>query len=246
MPRVTPMTPTEREAYARGCGCFASGNADEALETFSRLLESRSDFADVHYMVGVLRDRQGDDEGASQSLRRALRLNPSYAEALLALASVHERRGEFDRSREYAERASSASRRDGHALDPTTRGKLANLQAAVADAYVQVGEFREAIEGYRKALDHCPGFHDIRQRLGATLRDAGLPDKSLAEFQRVLRAKPELLDARIQLGLTYYTLGRAPDARREWQAVLSEDPSNQHARMYLRMVANPSAASDDR
>ena len=241
MSRVTPMTPVEREAYTRGCGCFATGDADEALLSFSRLLESRSDFADVHYMMGVMHDRQGDDEDASRSLRNAIRLNPSYAEALLALASVHERRGEYDRSREYAERAASVSRRDGHALDPTTRGKLANLQAAVADAYAQVGEFREAIEGYRKALDHCPTFHDIRQRLGAALREAGLPDKSLAEFHRVLRARPELLGARVQLGLTYYTLGRTPDARREWNTVLREDPSNRNARMYLRMVTTPPA-----
>ena len=130
MSRVTPMTSREQDAYARGCGCFAIGEVDEALETFSSLLETRSDFADVHYMVGVLRDRKGDDAGATESLRRAVRLNPSYAEALLALASVHERRGEYDRSREYAERAAAVSRRDGRALDPTTRGKLANLQAA--------------------------------------------------------------------------------------------------------------------
>ena len=108
MSRVTPMTAGEHDAYTRGCGCFANGDVDGALDTFSTLLESRSDFADVHYMVGVLRDRKGDEEGATESLHNAIRLNPCYAEALLALASVHERRGEYDRSREYAERATSA------------------------------------------------------------------------------------------------------------------------------------------
>lgn len=238
MPRVSPMTAGEQDAYIRGCGLFANGDVDQALETFSSLLKSRSDFADVHYMVGVLLDRKGDEEGATASLGTAVRLNPSYSEALLALASVHERRGEYDRSRDYAARAASSSRRDGESLDAITRGKLANLQAAVADAYLQVGELREAIEGYRKALDRCPEFHDIRQRLGAALREAGLPDKALAEFHRVLRAKPELSAARVQLGLTYYTLGRTPDARREWEHVLRDDPTNRNAKMYLRMVAD--------
>jgi tetratricopeptide (TPR) repeat protein len=237
MTRVSPMTSAEQDAYARGRGAFANGDIDEALETLSSLLESRGDFADIHYMVGVLRDRKGDDTGATENLRNALRLNPSYTEALLALASVYERRGEFDRSRDYAQRAASSSRRDGRSMDPTTRGKLANLQASVADAYSQVGEAREAIEGYRKALDLCPEFHDIRQRLGAALREAGLPDKALAEFQRILRVKPDMLSARVQLGLTYYTLGRTPDARKEWETVLREDSSEQSARMYLRMVA---------
>ncbi len=232
------MTAGERDAYTRGRGGFASGDVDQALETLSTLLKSRSDLADVHYMVGVLRDRKGDPDGASESLRNAIRLNPGYAEALLALALVHERRGEYDRSQEYAVRAASLSRRDGRSLDATTRGKLANLQAAVADAYVQVGELREAIEAYRKALDLSPEFQDIRQRLAATLRESGLPDKALAEFQRVLRAKPKLQAARVQLGLTYYTLGRTPDARREWNNVLREEPSNSHAQMYLRMVGD--------
>ena len=124
----------------------------------------------------------------------------------------------------------------GDVLDATTRGKLANLQAAVADAYAELGEFREAIESYRKALDHCPEFHDIRQRLGVVLREAGLPDKSLAEFHRVLRAKPGLHDARIQLGLTYYSLGRVEDATEQWSNVVAEQPDHADAVMYLRMI----------
>ena len=158
-------------------------------------------------------------------------------EALLALASLHERRGEYGRSQGYAERASQLSRPTAAGLDPTTRGKLANQQALLADALVEAGERRDAIEQYRGALDRCPTYHDIRHRLAVTLREASLPAQAAQEFQRILRLHPGLLDSQIQLGLTYYSMGRTPDAVCEWNSVLEKDPSRDEARMYLRLVS---------
>jgi tetratricopeptide (TPR) repeat protein len=230
------MTSSEREAYTRGRALFERGETETALGEFNELLKTQGGFADVHYMVGVLLDRKGDLQGAGESLQLAIQLNPSYAEALLALATVYERAGNFDRSRKLAERAAALSRSGPNRMDTTTRGKLANLQAAVADAYLQAGERREAIEGYRKALERCPEFHDIRYRLGVALREEGLPDQALREFKRVLRGNPGFLEAQIQLGLTYYGLGRAQDALERWNAVLKQDPSREDARMYARLI----------
>jgi len=194
-------------------------------------------------MVGILLERKGDLEAATDSLRQAIRINPSYAEALLALATVHEHRGDYERSRELAERASMVSRGAPGALDATTRGKLANLQAAVADAYADVGELREAIEGYRKALDRCPDYHDIRYRLGVVLRESGLPSQAEQEFRRVLRSNPVFLDAQVQLGLTYYTMGRSHDAIEQWTKVLQQVPGRDDAKMYMRLLKGEAPSS---
>jgi tetratricopeptide (TPR) repeat protein len=236
------MSAAERELYAQGRASFERGEVDRALEYLTSLLERKSGFADLHYMVGVLHDRRGEVEEARGHLRDAIRLNPAYAEALLALASVYERDGDYERSRELAERAAQASPIVAGNLDATTRGKLANLQAAVGDAYVQVGEYREAVDAYRKALDRCPDFHDIRHRLAMALRSAGLPHQAELEFKRVLRGNPDLLEAQVQLGLTYYTMGRAPDALGLWNEVLRRDPSQRDALMYIRMVSGAASA----
>jgi tetratricopeptide (TPR) repeat protein len=235
------MTAADRELYVQGRASFERGEVERALEALTLLLPRKVGFADLHYMVGVLLDQQGDTDGARDRLHDAIRLNPSYTEALLALASVYERDGEFDRSQELAERAASAAPVVPGPLDATTRGKLANLQASVGDAYAQVGEWREAIDAYRKALDRCPDFHDIRHRLGIALREVGLPHQAELEFKRVMRGNPDLLGAQVQLGLTYYTMGRAPDAVGLWSEVLRHDPSQSDALMYLRMVRGPEA-----
>ena len=236
MAQPIQLTTTERDTYARGRTHFERGEIDPALEAFASLLETRENFADIHYMVGVLFENKGDLAAAAESLRKAIRLNPQYAEALLALAAIYEQTGDYDRSREMAERASSTSRGDAGILDPTTRGKLANLQASVGNAYAEAGERREAIEAYRKALDRCPEYHDIRQRLGITLREAGLPHQAAKEFKRCLRANPQLIDARVQLGLTYYSLGRAADALAQWEQVASHAPQREDVQMYMRLL----------
>jgi tetratricopeptide (TPR) repeat protein len=235
MNQAQPMSGSERRAYALGKRCFERGDSVAGLSVFDRLIRTRS-FADVHYMMGVMHGQRDDLAAASKSLREALRINPAYTEAMLALANVYEQQGDYDRSREIAERAGGLARPANGALDATTRGKLANLHAQLGDAYRDVGEFREAIEAYAKALDRCPNFHDIRHRLGVALRNAGLPDRAIAEFGRVLRNHPTYYDSAVQLGLTYYSLGRIVDAGAQWEAVVAEQPNHADALMYLRMV----------
>ena len=238
MLRARELSPEERERYQLGRQSFDRGDLDGALDHLNRLLETRAGFADVHYMVGLLHERRGDLESSAQSLEHAVRINPGYAEATLALVSVYEQRGEFERSRALAEEMATPRRfaSSEGLVDPTTRGKLANLQAALGDAYREVGELRDAIEAYRKALDRCPDFHDIRHRLGVALRETGLPDQAAQEFRRVLRANPGYLASAVQLGVTYYGLGRTAEAIHEWESVVRQEPAREDARLYLRMV----------
>lgn len=227
---------SDDELLLRGRRAFEQGDEATSIACLERLAAHGRRFADVHYMLGLLHERRGDLPAALARLQEAIRINPAYVEALLALASLHERSGDYDRSQGYAERASQLSRAAAGGLDPTTRGKLANQQAALADALARAGELREAIEEYRRALDRCPTFHDIRHRLAVTLRDAGLPAQAAREFQRILDMQPSLLDSQIQLGLTWYSMGRTPEAIAEWNAVLEKDPGRDAARMYLRLV----------
>ena len=227
---------SDREILLRGRRAFERGEDAAALENFARLTTHGLEYADVYYMVGMLHERRDDLDAALDNLRSAVRINPSYVEALLALASLLERRGDFDLSQSYAERASHLSKATAGELDSTTRGKLANQQAALGDALAQAGEKRDAIEQYRRALERCPTFHDVRHRLGVTLRDAGLPFQAAQEFRRVLRVHSGMLDSQIQLGVTYYSMGRTPEAITEWEAVLDKDSSRDEARMYLRLV----------
>jgi len=229
------MSPEERDAVRAARGSFERGDDEAALAAFSRVLSAHPGYADLHYLVGLVHERCGALDEAVASFERALKINPRYAECALALASVFEQRGEWERSRALAGRLGAAVSGSG-ALDPTTSGKLANLHAALGDAYREAGELREAVESFRRALDLAPTFHDIRFRLAVTLREAGLPAQAIAELKRVRRGNPAFLEASVQLGLTYWSLGRSDQAITEWKQVLSAEPSREDARMYLRLI----------
>jgi tetratricopeptide (TPR) repeat protein len=233
---TAPLTAPERQAYRLGVKSFERGDDEAALAQLKTLLRTRRGFADVHYMVGVLLERREEIEESARCFVRALRINPDYAEARLALASLYERQGDFDRSREINEHTRARRAASEGVLDPTTRGKLANLQAALGDAYREAGDLREAALAYRKALDRAPDFHDIRQKLGVCLRESGLPARALDEFRRIQRSHPDYLDAAVQAGVTLFSLGRTDEALREWESVLARDPERRDARMYLRLV----------
>jgi tetratricopeptide (TPR) repeat protein len=231
------LSAEERVAWRLGVRSFERGEVEPAIGYLTRLVATRPRFADVHYMLGILYEQRGELDEAARRLEHALALNPDYTEARLALASVAEQRGDFDRSRELVAAAPLDARAAALAsgADRLTRAKLANLQAALGDAYREAGELGESIAAYRKALDRCPEFHDIRYRLAVALREHGLPGEAARELERVVRANPGYLDARIQLGLAWFSLGQWARATEQWQAVLASDPARDDVRMYLRL-----------
>jgi len=237
-------SPTDRERLKQGRLAFERGDDAAALRHLGQLVAAGHRFADVHYLIGLIHERRDDLESAATSLREAIRINPAYVEALIALASVCERRGDFAQSQGLAERADQLSRAGSGGLDPTTRGKLANQQAGLADAFAAAGLRREAIEQYRQALERCPTFHDVRHRLAVTLREAGLPFQALQEFERILDGKPDLQESRIQLGLTCYAMGRTAEAVAAWREALALDPARREAAMYLRLIGRDETAVD--
>jgi len=230
------LTPGERLALHRGQRGIERGDPEGALADLRQLLTTRPRFADAHYWSGLAHEAQGELPEATTCLEEALRLNPGYVEARLALACVYEQQGEWRRARALAETARRLAAPGRGRIDATTQGKLANLHAALGDAYREVGELQEATAAYRKALDHGPRFHDVRLRLGVVLREAGLPRQSLSELERILRADPGQTGARVQLGVTLWSVGRREEAGAAWREALACDPTLADARAYLRMA----------
>lgn len=238
------MKPEIRHHLNAGRESYAAGDFGEAEPHLNAVLEHHDGFADVHNMLGVIHHQAGLMQKARQRFERALEINPRYTEAALNLAVCYNELGRYEDARAVYERAAGSPAATEstprpaarHIDDAFVRGKIANLHADLGQAYYAVGMLDAASEEYRKALELCPTFVDIRTRLGMTLRDAGKYDESVAELDAAKVAAPDYLPARINLGVTLWCMGRQGEARSEWQSVLAQDPGNRSCAAYLSMA----------
>src|SRR2546427_2674846 len=170
-----------REHFQRGDYSLAAGHLEQAVARGVA-------FADVHHMLGVVYHHLGEFAAAQRALEKALAINPNYVEAGLNLAIVCNDLGQYERAQQVYGAALSRARSRGkrepngdEPMDNYTRGKIANLHAAVADGYLSMRRPNDAAAEYRRAPSPRPtlvglrpppapalgGGDDIRRALGA-------------------------------------------------------------------------------
>jgi len=228
-----------REHFQRGDYSLAAGHLEQALARGVA-------FADVHHMLGVIYHHLGEFEAAQRALQKALDINPGYVEAGLNLAIVCNDLGQYERAQKIygaaLERARARGKREPNGdepMDSYTRGKIANLHAAVADGYMSIRRPTDAAAEYRRALSLCPTFVDLRLRLAHALREANDIEGAVAEFRIAVQHAPAYAPARVALGIALYTGGRLEEAVGQWEEVLRMDPQHRMASMYLKLARSP-------
>ncbi len=215
---------------------YAKRDFEKAEQFLRQVLDEQDRFADVHDMLGVISHSRGNFVQAERHFERALELNPSYTEAALNLAVTYNDRGKYEAAREIYTRIKGRPAGAVTTLDPFARGKLANMHADLAQAYVDSGLVREAVDELRKAVALCPQFADLRTRLGSLLRDTNDLEGAREQYEAAVNARPGYVPARIQLGVTLLSLGRSDQAEEHWKKALEIEPDNMHVKMYMRML----------
>ncbi len=207
----------------------------KAETIFNKIIAGKKEFADVYNMLGVINQQGGQFNKAIAYFQRALKINPSYTEAMLNLSVIYNDLGEYKLAKQILAKSKKQTAKKGDKLDPFLRGKLANKHAEVADIYRGVGIYGRAIDEYQHALELAPHFYDIRNRLGICLREEGLKKEALKEFQKIAKEKPTYTEAQIQLGITLYSLSKKKEARQVWLKLIGQNPKHELVRMYLKL-----------
>ncbi|MBI5513132.1 MAG: tetratricopeptide repeat protein [Deltaproteobacteria bacterium] len=207
----------------------------EAEPLLRALLARSQDHADVHNMLGVVHHQRGEFDDARRCFEAALTQNPRYSEAALNLAVTCNELGRYSEARKVYSTLTERTRSEQR-LDRFTRGKLANLHAQVAHAYASVEHYPNAAEEYRRALELCPDFGDLRTRLGQVLRELGDHNGAVREFRQAIAQDSRYVPAYIALGVAHFAAGERAEAEKAWQGALAQDPDNRSAQCYLRTL----------
>ncbi len=210
----------------------------ERAEHYLRQVLERDDarFADVYNMLGVIHHDRGRFEEAQGCFEESLSINPNYTEAALNLAVTYNDLGRYDEAKKIYKAALSRGEDAPGQLDPFIKGKIANLHAEVAQAYVDAGMLPDAMHELRKAILLCPTFSDLRLRLANLYRQQGDLDAARFELEEAVDARPAFVPAHIALGVVLLALGDKDKALVRWRRALEIDPENKAAAMYVRMT----------
>jgi tetratricopeptide (TPR) repeat protein len=174
-----------------------------ATQVFRSLLEKEPHNVWGHYYLGLAYRRQGRHTEAIEALERAVRAEPSLAEAQAALAEtlLHEGRAE----------AAVEAYRSALALVPAR----AEYHDGLGLGLQRTGAYTEALAAHRKALELDPGHLAAREHSSLCLLHLGELEAARAEAQQLLALQPDSVSAMVVLAAA-----SAREGDLEWSELL--------------------------
>ena len=113
--RLPPLGLRSSQQRAVGAGAIAEayrladgGRLKEAAVICESILSKGAASPQALYLLGLVRDAEGDSASGEALYRKALYLDPTYYEALVQLSLIRKRHGDFQESRVLQERANRA------------------------------------------------------------------------------------------------------------------------------------------
>ena len=149
------------------------GRFDAAQIEFEQAIRYKPDSAESHYNLGKLHSIQDNWEPARKALEVAVRLDPSYVEAVDALGFALEALGD--------DAEAVAMYRRAVALNEERKGFFASPHANLSGYFNRAGNAEEALEHARKASS------SIRGRIARSFRRVALPSGSAIWTRRRTR-----------------------------------------------------------
>jgi tetratricopeptide (TPR) repeat protein len=166
----------------------------------------------VHYNLGGALVALGRHEEAITAYRKAVALDPRFAEAYNHLGRSLAAQGRHDEAVE--------SYRQAIALKPDDAEALGNLAAA----YHQLKRYEEAIGYFEQALALQPGLAEAHNDIGNALVALERTEEAVERYRRALAITPQFADAHNNIGNALVILDRHREAVPHFMTSLAIKP----------------------
>lgn len=202
-------------------------------------------FSRVNHALALADTRRLDE--ALAEVRRALAMDPSSVDALLALGSILSDLGRDDESLGAYRAAADADPRDGSARRGQARAlirlsRLREAESACAEALnldprdaralallgqvqARSGRLGDAVRTLSQAAEADPALPDAQINLGNALLQSGSTEAARRAYEQALRLRPDEPDAHHNLGVLLAGAGEFVSAAEHFERVVSIDPS---------------------
>ncbi len=188
------------------------GNILEAQRHYQHCLEIGIEDHRVLSNYAIILKNQGNLEVAERLLRKAIQMNPNFANAHLNLANTLEVLGKYDESVNFLKNAIK--------LDPHSEIAYSNL----GNVLNNLGKFKEAEKFLLKAIEIKPNAFNAYNNLGNTLQELGELRKAETYYRKALEINPNSAKIHSNLGNILKELKEFNKAEKEYRKAIELDP----------------------
>lgn len=250
-----------------GLIAYRAGNFRLACDTLRQAISHHGKEATYHVNLGNALRAMAQLDGAEESYKLALQINPSLAEADFHLATVHKLQGRLDEAisgyRSALEKKANypkayyslgstlllLGRADEAFISFQSALKykpdFAQAHYGIANAHRVSGKLTEAIESYHEAIRLDPNLAEAHNNLGNVLKDLGQWAKAMASYKQAIRLRPDLAEAHNNIGIIQGDRGELDAAVEEFQRAIQLRPGFAEAYNNLANVLKDQGNLDD-
>ena len=244
---ATPGAGSWEELFQQAQSLQQQGQLEQAIELYSRCVESAPEQAEPYYKRANSLNALGQLEPALEDYDRAIGRNPSYTYAHCNRGTVLERLGRWDDALASYDRALELDPKD--ALTHYNRGSvlknlrryreaLASYDSAIAlngnyaEAHANRGYMLQellhhpaAVESFQRALALNPTLAQVFEAFGVSLHYVGRLEESLAAYDKAIALKPDLTSSYLKRGFVLTGLQKMDEAIASFDRAIKLDPN---------------------
>jgi tetratricopeptide (TPR) repeat protein len=240
------MEHTAREALQLGLTLQYQGRHEQAEQVFRQIATAHPTLAAGHFLLGRICFERAQYDEALPHLAEAVRLDPSQAVHLAALAEANQALHRWAEAEHWYRRAiqmqpqfAEAHVNLGNTLLATGRTdeavacyqqalqcnpQLADAQSCLGVVHESRGALDRAADCYRQALTLRPGYAQAHCNLGTVLRKQHRLDEAAIQLRAAVKAAPNLAAAHSNLAAVYQSMGDLVAAAKSFRRVVDIEP----------------------
>jgi tetratricopeptide (TPR) repeat protein len=181
------------------------GRFDAAQVEFEQGILYKPDSAEMHYNLGKLFSIQDNWDAARQAFDAALRIDPSYLEALDALGFALEALGD--------DGGAVASYEKAIAVNEARHGRFASAHVSLSAFFNRTGDPEKALDYARKALELDPNSDRAWFQKAKADEHQGRLDEAIDSVNRAISFNPRASSYYYVLAGLYRRVGKMEDSR---------------------------------
>jgi len=215
LPALAQSPPEAEMSFSTGVMHLREGRVDLALAEFKKAVKADGKNAYFQKGLGLAYSKKGEWKPAIAAFRRALEINPYYADVRNDLAAALVGSGDREAGKKEFLTAFSDP------TNPTPEVSARNL----GQVFFEEKNYPEAINWYRSSVNRNKDYPDGYLGIADTLAALGQNTEAVLQLEAAVALMPTDIGLQLALGQAFLRAGRFGEARARLEAVVRKDPA---------------------